>query len=229
MTVLKSETNNDGIIQDKKFFSFALALLIITMTLNFPFPHTNPYGEVTTSVFNIPIKTVYGCHYLGILTMLLFWVGIFFFAKSLKDKRGRFTLLAIILTMAIPVSLTSIYQRTLATGIYAISYEDHLSKCNFETINPDTLRGTCELIFENHDNKPVPFEIAFYEEYPFEEEFPMQSLMNHGAPYKVLLMGNEKKAITIETDIPKKKVGFDSGDFSNINIIIQQGEKQRNL
>ena len=201
------------------------------MVLVFPFPHKNPYGEAVISALNMPIETVNGFHYLGIFALLLFFAGLYFLAKALKKYHIRYILLAVILTMVLPMFLVNSFQKTLATGIYAISYEENTSNCRFETIDENTLRGKCELTFENHSKNEVQFAITFYDRYPFEEDRQMISLMKKGAPYKVAIKGKARKLITVETDIDISKMEnhIDGGEAREVNIIIVQGKKKRNL
>ena len=87
--------------------------------------------------------------------------SLYFLAKALKKYHIRYILLAVILTMVLPMFLVNSFQKTLATGIYAISYEENTSNCRFETIDENTLRGKCELTFENHSKNEVQFAITF--------------------------------------------------------------------
>lgn len=87
----------------------------------------------------------------------------------------------------IPPNIVSGYQKMVATGIYAISYERNESTCHFEMIDKKTLSGTCNLPFENYSEHDVKFNIEFYDKYLFEDEVPMMTLLNHNGPYEVLL------------------------------------------
>jgi len=226
---LKNERKKDEIIRDKSFFYTALVLFIIFMVLNFPFPHQNAYGQVNFIFFDIPIRTEIGIRVIGIVNLLLLVSGLIFLSKSLKKYRIRYILLVLILTPTLPIILVDLYQKTLASGIYAISYEENKSICRIETSDPNTLHGTCEFIFENYSKNDVPFEITFYDQYQFAEDNPVISLMNNEAPYKVLLEGKKRKTIIIETDIPKKNNYMESGETTIIHLIIEQGKMKRNL
>ncbi|PWA11185.1 hypothetical protein DCC39_09430 [Pueribacillus theae] len=218
-------------INNKVYLFFAVGLFIITMVLNFPFPHNIPYSEAVISVLNIPIRSANGFHYVGITTLLFLFAGLYFLAKSLKKYRVRSILIAVIFILVFPQFLVIAYQKTVAAGIYAISYEQDTSICRFNKTGENTLRGMCELTFKNHSKNDVSFDIIFYEHYPFEEDIPMVSLMNSGAPFETKLKGKERKRIKLETDIDlsKMKSRIDGGEANSVNVIIRQGEKSRNL
>ena len=201
------------------------------MALNFPFPHENPYGQAVVSALNIPIKSVNGFHYVGITSLLLLITSLYLLVKSLKKYHGRFVLIAIIVSVFAPSFIASTYQKTLATGIYAISYQIDESICNFEMKNETTLHGICELPFENYSKNNTQFNIEFYEHYPFEDDMQMASLMNNDAPYEVTLRGEERKRIIIETDIDVSQVEkhIEMGEAMFVTIIIKSGESIRRL
>lgn len=218
-------------IKDKKLIYIALIPFFISMALNFPFPHKNPYGEVVASALNIPIKSVNGFHYVGITSLLLLIVSLYFLGRSLKRYRVRWVLIAIIIAIFTPPFLTSAFQKTIATGIYAISYQSHDSICNFEMKNETTLHGVCELPFENYSRHSNQFTIEFYKHYPLEDDVRMVSLMNNDAPYEVRLRGKERKRVIIETDIDVSQMEnhIEGGQASSVTIIIKSGERTRKL
>lgn len=201
------------------------------MVLNFPFPHESPYGETIASVLNIPIETENGLQFVGITSLVLLLTSLFSLAKSLKKYHARAVLLAIIISVYMPIMLTGIYQKTFATGIYAISYEREWSSCEFEMIDDATLHGECELPFENYRGGINQFTVEFQEEYYADHETAMLSLMNQSAPYKVRLVGNEKKVVKIDVDIDVSNMEnhIDNGSAKGINIIIKSGDKMRKL
>ena len=142
-----------------------------------------------------------GFHYVGITSLLLLIVSLYLLVKSLKKYHVRWVLIAIMVAIFTPPFVSSTFQKTIATGIYAISYQSHESICNFEMKNETTLHGVCELPFDNYSRNSNQFTIEFYEHYPFEDDVRMVSLMNNDAPYEVRLRGKERKRVIIETDI----------------------------
>ncbi|MGO4890025.1 hypothetical protein ACJ2A9_19950 [Anaerobacillus sp. MEB173] len=64
---------------------------------------------------------------MGIFSLLLVIVSLFLLSSSLKKYRGRFVLIGFVVIMGGPVFLVSIFQQTVATGIYAISYDRQAS------------------------------------------------------------------------------------------------------
>ena len=218
-------------IKSKKILYLALILFIASLILNFPFPHESPYGETIASILNIPVQSVNGLQYVGIASLALLIASLYFLTKSVKKYHGRVVLVAIIIAIFAPSMIVSSFQKTFATGIYAVSYERDWSNCNFEMKGETTLRGECNLPFENYSSKDVQFSIEFYEEYFFEDDVRMVSLMNNNAPYVVKLTGNERKTVKIESNIDVSNIEnhVEQGDATGINIIIKSGEKMRKL
>jgi hypothetical protein len=201
------------------------------MALNFPFPHENPYGEEIVSVFEIPVKTVNGINFVGITSLVLLIVSLFFLVKALNKFQVRFVAVAIIVAIFTPPFVASSFQKTFATGIYAISYDSVHSKCSFKKISETTLQGSCELPFKNYSKNDVQFTIEFYKHYAFEDETPLISLLNNHAPYKVRLSGSESKRIKIETNIDALQLEnqMDSGEVTDVPIIIKTEKRTRKL
>lgn len=218
-------------IKSKRLLFVAILLLLISLVLNFPFPHNDPYGETlaAAAVLNIPIRSAEGLQYVGIFSLLLLITSIFFFTRSVNNYHGRVVLLAIFIVMLAPSILISAYQKTFASGIYAISYESDWSNCNFHMINKSTLLGECELPFENYSDKDVHFTIEFYESFP--DDMRMVSLLNKDDPYEVRLQGKERKVIKIESkiDVSTMETHIVNGSASHVNIILKAGRKVRKL
>ena len=219
------------LIKVKKYLYIALIPFFASMILNFPFPDVNPYGETIVSVFDIPVQSANGINYVGITSLLLLILSLYLLVKSLKKYHFRLVITAIMLAIFTPTFVASSFQKTFATGIYAISYELDDSKCSFEKTNETTLHGVCELPFKNYSKNDVQFTIEFYKRYSFEDEIPMVSLMNNNAPYRVKLGGNGTKRVIIETniDISKMENQIDGGEATDVNIIIKSGRSSRKL
>lgn len=219
-------------IKSKKMLWIALSLFIISTAISFPFPHAIPYGETIISVFNFPIRTVNGLNFMGVFSFALFIASLFFLTRSLKKYHKRAVLIAIILVVLLPQMLISSYQKTIATGIYAVFYDREASYCEFEMVGESTLGGECELSFENYSTDDLQYTLEFHESYPFEDEVPMVSLMNHNkVPYEVSIEGKEKKVVKIKTNIDVSNIEnhVEGGSASDINIIIRSGDKIRKL
>lgn len=218
-------------IKNKRNLVFAIILYVISMAINFPFPHEYPIGQEFSSVLNIPIRSINGLNYVGIIGLLLLVVSLYFLVKSLEKFHLRIVLIAIILVVFLPIGLLSAYQKTFATGINAVEYERNDSHCLFEMKNETTLSATCELPFNNHSNDIVRFNIEFYEKYLFEDETPLLSLLNEGGPYEVILHEKDRERVTINTEIDLSKLGLGSisGEEWGINVKIVEGDKVRKL
>lgn len=201
------------------------------MLLNFPFPHRYPYGETIFTVMNIPIRFSNGFHTVGIITLILMFIGLFFLVKSLRKFRGRMVLLAFFVVTFVPSVIANTFQSTFATGIYAVSYSSEESNCNFEMIGETTLHGECELTFTNYSKDDVRFTVEFQEYSLFKDDIPMVSLMNDHGPHKVFLEGKENKVVPIEATIDVKEMeGYVvSGEAMHVDIAITSKKKSRDL
>ncbi|MBT2692088.1 hypothetical protein J7E32_03655 [Bacillus sp. ISL-55] len=201
------------------------------MALNFPFPHEYPVGQDVFSALNIPLKSINGLHYVGITSLTLLIISLYFLGRSLKMYHNRMVLIAILLAFFLPLELVSAYQKTLASGINAVHYDRENSHCTFEMKNDTTLSASCDLPFENYNNGPVQFNIKFYEKYLFEGETPLLSLMNEGGPYNVILNGKEREIVTIETEIDLSQLEVESmsGEAWEVNVMIKDKGKVRKL
>ena len=218
-------------IKNKNYLILAMIFFFTSIALNFPFPHEYPFGQELSSAFGFPLTTMDGVSYIGITGLILFIFSLFFLVKSLEIYHKRMVLIAIILVVALPLELINAYQKTFATGIYAVEYERGESFYRFEMKDDTTLYAVCHLPFVNHSNQPVQFNIEFYEKYLFEDDYPMLSLLNEGGPYEVTLHGKERQMVRIETEIDLSKLGRGglSGDGWGINLMIVDGEKIRKL
>ncbi|MGM0904435.1 MAG: hypothetical protein ACQEXB_25470 [Bacillota bacterium] len=168
---------------------------------------------------------------MGIFTLLLFLVSLFLLVKGLEKYKKRLVFATILIFMLLPNVLTSFYQKTVATDIYAISYELGSSECNFKKINNKTVNANCDFTFTNHSRDEVQFAIEFYEEYWYEESVRIVSLMNLDGPYIVELKGNETKRVNIESDIDVSGQGihFDSASATLVNLMISSEKGKRKL
>lgn len=128
-------------IKSKTMLYLALILFIASLILNFPFPHESPYGETIASILNIPLRSVNGFHYVGIASLVLLIASLYFLTKSVKKYHGRVVLFAIIIAIFAPSMIASSFQKTFASGIYAISYERDMSYCQFDMIDAKLYKG----------------------------------------------------------------------------------------
>lgn len=220
-----------GLIKNKRFLTIGLILIFVSMVLNFPFPHEYPFGQPVFEVFNIPIQSVNGMHYVGIVTLILLLAGLYFLSRGLKKYHGRLVVLALLVAMLAPQYVANAYQKTLATGIYAIGYDREGSMCRFETTNETTVHGECEIPFENYSQDDVQFTIEFYDKYALEDEVMVITLMNEGGPYEVSVKGKERARVKIEADIDVSKIEnhVESGGATGFNLIIKSDGKSRRL
>ncbi|KAB2331944.1 hypothetical protein [Bacillus mesophilum] len=218
-------------IKNKKLLYLAFIPYIISMALNFPFPHERPYGETLLEIFNIPIRSANGFHIMGILSLALLFASFFLLVRSIAKYQGRMVLLAILVAVFAPSMLANAYQQTFADGIYAVSYDREWSNCRFEMIGESTLRGECDLPFENYNSNDVQFTLEFNESFYFEDDIKMESLLNISGPHTVELAGHERKVekVYAEIDVTEIENHVDSGTSSGVSIVIKSGENMRRL
>ncbi len=195
------------------------------MALNFPFPNENSF-DAKSIMLNITISTIHeGFRYIGIASLVLLILGLYFLGKSLGKYHVGFIVIAIIIASILPPFLAKSLQKTFATGIYAINYERDKSDCRFDMTKATTLHGVCILPFENYSKKDVQFTVELH------DELEMVSHMNKNAHYDVKLSGKESKVVKFETniDVSKMKNHIDSGQSTDVNIIINSGNRSRKL
>ncbi|MGN8648129.1 hypothetical protein ACTNEO_18950 [Gracilibacillus sp. HCP3S3_G5_1] len=177
--------------------------------------------------WNIPVRFANGFHTVGIIALAFLIIGLFLLVKSLKKYHGRIGFLVLFMFIFAPAFIVSSFQKSFATGIYAISYSNEESECSFEMKSEETLHGECELSFINYSNHDVPFTVEFNED----DDPPMVSLMNNNAPYKLTLGAKEAKRIRMETDIDVSDIQnhIEGGEAWGVGIIIKSKGDQRNL
>jgi hypothetical protein len=219
------------LVKNKKFLAIGLIFIFASMVVNFPFPHEYPLGQAGVEVLGIPINSVHGLHYVGITALLLLIVGLYFYAKSFKKYHVRLIVLAIIFVSLTPHYVANAYQKTLATGIYAIFHDREGSICRFEMTGETNLNAKCEIPFENYSSEDVRFTIEFYDKSIFEDEVKMMSLMNAGGPYEVNVNANERQRVKIEANIDVSEIEnhVESGEAAGFNLIIKSNGKSRKL
>ncbi|WP_026673748.1 hypothetical protein [Alkalihalobacterium bogoriense] len=216
-------------IKSKKQLILAIALFVIVIFVNIPFPHFHTTLGANLTLFNIPLNNKYGLNYIGIASVLVIIIGLIILHRSLEKYRVRLIILAFVLVSITPQLLVNVFQKTIATGIYAIEYNPGDSKCEFTTFNSDTLHGHCELWFQNHSNHEVTFTVEFYD-YRMDRT-KMVSLMNSEEPIEIIVEGKIKKPIIItkEIDVSNLDNYISSGTSSYVNIIMRDGNKYREL
>lgn len=217
-----------SLIENNKKFTISFFLLFLLIIITIPFPHAYSLGEALFMKLNIPTRIFNGFHTVGLISLLLLIVGMYILVQSLKKYRIRIALLTLLIIFIAPVFLVGLFQKTFATGIYAVSYEAEESYCEFSRIDDVTLLGVCELIFKNNRNEPVTFSIEFYEE---PDDIPMVSLMNRASPYLVSLNAKEEQLVVFEAEIDVSGLEnyVESGNAQWIQIIIEDNGKRREL
>ncbi|MFA1819228.1 hypothetical protein ACDX78_03310 [Virgibacillus oceani] len=216
------------LLEIKSCSPFLLFFLFYYIIMSFPFLHES-YPEANTFVLGIPLSSHSGRNYLGITALMLLAVSLVLMALSLEKYQGRFVLAAIVIAGIAPQFLANTYQKTFASAIYAISYEQESSECDITRAESQTV-AECELILMNHSDNDVALSVEFANNFSEEAE-PMIDIVNHDAPYDVRLLGKERKTVTIHTKIDtsesENKIG--GGHMQMMNIIIRSEGEERGL
>lgn len=218
-------------ISNKRTFYLATIITVLMMIINFQYPHAYPFGEMILKKLNIPTKFGGGFHIVGISVLVLLIVSLYLLLQSISKHRIKVVLLYFLILGFTPGIIISLFQSTVASGIYAISYESENSFCEFDMIDQTTLYGKCELPFHNHDNEQVSFTVELQEELIFEDDMPMLSYMNEASLNKVTLDAKETRTIILEqeVDMSDTENHITGGEASHFPIIISDNGKQREL
>lgn len=218
------------LVHNFKRLYVAIGFIVLVMIANLSYPNVKPFTEGTLWILNIPARSSNGIHILGIFSIILLLIGLYLLATSINKYRVRLVILALVLFSLLPLGLVDLYQKTFASGIFAVDYEQESSNCIFNMVDDKTMLAACELTFINHSNNNFNFDVTFYDEYSDFEPDTMIRLMNEGSPYNVSMRGNETKTVHFNTEIDISKLnGFYSGTVSQVNIQIKQGDKIRYL
>ena len=215
-------------IKSKVALITSVVILVICMSLFFPFPN-NVMLEVRTIFMSFPIRNQDGYIWLGVIGSILFIIAMVLLMISITKYRIRTFLITVIVYTLLPQLLITMYQETLASGIYAISY-DHNGTCYFNGVGEDLLMGECNLVLYNRSNQDVTFELEFLDA-SFMEDIRMESLMNLAGPYKITIEANSKKPIHISEFLNVKDVPnhIEGGSSNNIHLKLIDGKAVRIL
>lgn len=216
-------------VRSKTALISSAIILFICMCLFFPFPDNELYN-VRSIFMSFPITNKDGFIVLGIIGSVLFIAAIILLIIGLKKYHFRTILLVIIVYAIFPKLLITIYQETVAIGIYAISYDGN-GYCNFESLNQGFMNGDCHFVLHNRSNTPVSFELEFVDVIIWNDDVRMESLMNVNGPYHITLNANQKKSIQLNEildvyNIPNR---IEGGSSSEIHFQLIDGENVRVL
>jgi len=217
------------ILRYKKLFYISIILFVVYIILSFPFLYEN-FPQANALVLVIPFISSGRPNFLGIIALILLAASLILISIALKKYQGRIVLAAIILAALVPQLLAVSYQKTFATGIYAISYEQEDSGCDITRTDEQTVLADCELILVNHGKDEVELSVAFYDNVN-RGEHSVIDIVNYDAPYDVRLLGNERKTVTINTkvDLSKSENPIKGGSMEMMNIIIRSNGGERKL
>ena len=216
-------------IKNKAALITSVVILIICMSLFFPFPNNVMLLETRTTFMSFPIRNQEGFIWLGVIGSILFIIAMVLLMKSITKYHIRTFIIAVIIYMFLPQLLITMYQETLASGIYAISYDNN-GTCYFNAEGEDLLTGECNFLLHNRSNQDVTFELEFLDS-SFMEEGEMNSLMNLAGPYIITIEANRKKSINLIELLNVKDVPnhIEGGAANNIHFKLIDGNAERIL
>lgn len=206
----------------------AVVLLAICMFLFFPYPN-NPLIGTTVTFMSFPIQNGDGFVWKGIVASSIFLIAMALLIYGLKKFYVVAAVLVLILYALLPDYLVTAYQKTFASGIDAISYDQN-GECTFDTLEYNArMKGECELTLKNHSHQPVSFELEFMDTGFGQEEMKMESLMNIAGPYKLTIEGNQTEFIELNEVLDVSDVAdhIYSGSTSDVHFKLIEKKKER--
>ncbi|CAH0346629.1 hypothetical protein [Bacillus sp. CECT 9360] len=222
-------------IEKRNYLIWGIILFIISFILDFPFPNASPYGETIFKSVGLPVysnpESQEGILFVGITSFILFFVSLYLLNNSFKKYNIRIVLSLFVFGIAGSHLLIYTYQNTIATGIYAIGYEEEFSRCEFETSKDGKkLNGKCYILLANYSSKEAQFTLKF-KTTDIDDPYDFNQLMNRNGPYELNLYGHEKKIIEIETaiDVTKIKEHPESGEANGMGIVLFENDRKREL
>ena len=185
--------------------------------------------EARATFMSFPIRNQDGYIWLGVIGAILFIIAMVLLMISITKFRIRTFLIAVIVYAFLPHILITMYQETLASGIYAISYDNN-GTCDFYGVGEDLLTGECNFVLHNRSNQDVTFEVEFLDS-SYMEEIRMESLMNVAGPYIITIEANRKKSINLIELLNVKDVSnhIQGGLSNNIHFKLIDGSAERIL
>ena len=206
----------------------AALLLIICQFIFFPYPN-NPLLGSTVTFMSFPIQNADGLVMKGIFASVLFLIAMALLIYGLKRFYVVAAVFVLFLYVLLPGYLVTAYQKTFASGIGAISYDQN-GKCMFETLEDmDRMTGDCELMLKNHGSEPVTFELEFLDAGFGQEDVKMVSLMNVAGPFKMTIEGKQEEFIQLEEVLNVSDISdhIYSGSTSDVHFKLSGEGKER--
>ncbi|WP_205101648.1 hypothetical protein [Lysinibacillus composti] len=202
------------------------------MVLTFPFPN-NSYADMTMSIFNIPIKIAGSINQVGVVSVVLLLFCMVCMVRALNSHQFIAVIIVIIAFSFIPRFVINLYQESFASGIYAISYDEKQTKCEFtrDEIDDAFLQGKCEVYFINHSNEQLTFEVTFHEVLYGADDYLMESLMNINGVHTISLAPKESRTFIIEETIDTTSIhnAIYSGTSYGVKVKIHANGNERVL
>lgn len=227
-----NKEERENLIRSKMYLYISILLYIVPMVLTFPYPN-NFHSDMTMSIFNIPIKIAGSIHQVGVVSVVLLLFSLICLVRALNSHQFIAVIIAIVAFSFIPKIVINLYQESFASGIYAISYDEKQTKCEFtrDEIDDVFLQGKCEVYFINHSNEEVTFEVTFHETDFGIEDNLTESLMNINGVHSISLAPKESRTVEIEETIDTTLIhnAIYSGTSHGVKVKIHANGNERVL
>ena len=223
-------------IRERSLLIKGLTFLLAVFILNIPFPNSTPLGHSVFSFLGLPIygneETMTGFSYANNAWAIMLLISLFLLYKSLNRHRLKLTILVAFIVTSGPGCMIEVMQKTVLSGMYAVSYDAENSNCTFETNKRETiLTGNCKLSFENNRSKPVTFEVAIDKRTFFEDEQPFLQMMNKPKLHTVTLESKGYQTVEITSSIKVADLPSELyiGEMNGFHVKIYPNGKKRYL
>ncbi|MBU9723546.1 MULTISPECIES: hypothetical protein [Bacillaceae] len=223
------------LIENKRKFWIGVSILAAITIIVLPYPHDLALGETVLIALGIPpfsnMETYTGLHFVGISMFILLITGLTFIVQSINKWKGRIVILTLIFLPSIPTFIVETIQTTVASGVYAVSYDKDQSHCSFNTMEEFSfVEIECTIPLRNYQSEEVQLELVFLESRT--SDIPTYSLLNTNGPYEMTLGPKTSQTLTIKERINLSDIEGDysvSGSSSvvNIRLIDDEGRERR--
>lgn len=166
-------------IQRKRNLIYGVVGIIVLLILTIRYPHSYSIWEWILRSLGvptvIPIGSASSLILTGIPMLVLLFVSLWNLNVSISRHRGFTLFVAFMIIFWLPQQLVTLYQSTLATGIYALNMEERKADCQL-VAGKEAWIGDCKVSIKNHSSDPVPVHITMIQEVYYSEWHSLQKI-----------------------------------------------------